>query len=211
VVATGTASNGKTMTTSSFTLKANTTYLVFAFTESKAGDSATFSSTGLGSPTFNNIGSGSLNYNTSDYEFGRWLNGGVSNATGTITVTFVQTISKPAYVQVVELCGNDTSTPIAQNAYASSPGTTATNPYTANLPTPLAPTNFDVYFLDAGDDLGTSAPTGTPAVTNLFYAHGGGTAAGTYFKDPASAFESFNTSPPSNKHWGTIAVEIKRP
>jgi len=208
VVATGTASNGKTMTTSSFTFKANTTYLVFAFTESKAGDSATFSSTGLGSPTFNNIGSGSLFYNGNDYEYGQYLNGG-NNANGTITVTTVQTISKPSYIQVVELCGNDTSTPIAQFAYATGNNT---NPYTANLPaSPLAPTNFDVYFLDAGDDFGPSAPTGTPAVTNLFYAHGGGTAAGTYFKDTPSQTESFNTSPGSNKHWGTIAVEIKRP
>jgi len=205
VVATGTASNGKTMTTSSFIFKANTTYLVFAFTESKAGDSATFSSTGLGSPTFNNIGSGSLNYNTNDYEYGRYLNGG-NNANGTITVTTVQTISKPSYIQVVELCGNNTSTPIAQFAYATGNNT---NPYTANLPTPpVAGTNFDAYFLDAGDDLGPSAPTGTPAVTNLFYAHGGGTAAGTYFKDTPSQNESFAGA---NKHWATIAVEIKRP
>jgi len=205
VVATGTASKGKSMTTSSFTFKANTTYLVFVFTETAGGDSATFTSTGLGSPLFNNIGSGSLNYNTNDYEYGKYLNGG-NNANGTITVTTVKTISKPSYIQVVELCGNNTSTPIAQNAYLSGNNT---NPYTANLPaTPLAPTNFDVYFLDAGDDFGPSAPTGTPAVTNLFYAHGGGTAAGTYFKDTPSQNESFAGG---NKHWGTIAVEIKRP
>jgi hypothetical protein len=205
VVATGTASNGKTMTTSSFTFKANTTYLVFVFTETAGGDSATFSSTGLGSPTFNNIGSGSLNYNTNDYEYGQYLNGG-NNANGTITVTTVKTISKPSYIQVVELCGNDTVTPIAQSAYATGNNT---NPYTANLPAPpLVGTNFDAYFLDASDDLGPSAPTGTPAVTNLFYAHGGGTAAGTYFKDTPSQNESFAGG---NKHWATIAVEIKRP
>ena len=181
---------------------------MFASPNSAAGDSATFSFSG-GSPTFNNIGSRSLIYNTTNYEFGRWLNGGGSDATGTIKVTFVQTISKPAYVQVVQLNGNDTVNPIAQSAYASSPGTTATQPYTANLPLPpLVDTNFDVYFLDGGDDLGPSAPVGTPAVTNLLYAHGGGTAAGTYFASTPSQNESFAGG---NKHWGTIALEIKLP
>src|SRR5206468_6067817 len=152
-----------TLTTASFTLKANTTYLVFAFTSSASGDSATFSSTFSSSPTFNNIGSGSLFYNGKDYEFGRWLNGGATDSTGTISVTFVKKPNQ-AYVQVVELCGNNTSTPIAQFAYASGNNT---NPYTANLGSPPLASNFDVYFLDANEDLGSSAPTGTPAVTNL--------------------------------------------
>jgi hypothetical protein len=182
---------------------------VFAFTDSKAGDSATFSSTFSGSPTFNNIGSGSLPlpYNTTNYEFGRWLNGGATASSGTITVTFVQK-SDQAYVQVVELCGNDRSNPIAQSAYASSPGTVQTNPYTANLPAPpLAGTNFDVYFLNAQESLGGPS-TGTPAVTNLFYAQAGAGTAGTYFKGTPSQNESFAGK---NHHWGTIAVEIKRP
>jgi len=197
------------LTTASFTLKANTTYLVFAFTSSASGDSATFSSTFSSSPTFNNIGSGSAVLSDGkEYEFGRWLNGGGSNATGTITVTFAKTIIQ-AYLQVVELCGNDTSAPIAQQAYATGNNT---NPYTANLPAPpLAGTNFDVYFLCAKENLGASAPTGTPAVTNLIYVPGGSGSAGTYFRDtPPSQNESFCMGC-AIKHWGTIAVEIKRP
>ena len=198
------------MTTGTFTLKANTTYLVFAFTNSNTGDSATFSSTFSGSPTFNNIGSGSavLAGDGKEYEFGRWLNGGGSNATGTITVTFAKTINQ-AYLQVVELCGNDTSAPIAQQAYATGNNIT---PYTANLPlAPLASTNFDVYFLCAKEDLNSPAPTGTPAATSLFYAHSGNGTAGMYFRDtPPSQNESFCVGC-GGKHWGTIAVEIKRP
>ena len=57
----------------------------------------------------------------------------MSNASGTITVTFVKTISKPAYLQVVQLSGNDTSNPIAQSAYVTGNNT---NPCTANLPAP---------------------------------------------------------------------------
>jgi len=182
---------------------------VFAFTNSNTGDSATFSSTFSGSPTFNLIGAGSLVVGDGkEYEFGRWLNGGASDATGTITVTFVQT-TKQAYLHVVQLCGNDTSAPIAQQLYSTGNNT---NPYTANLPlAPLASTNFDVYFLNAKESLGASAPTGTPAVTNLIYVQGGSGTAGTYFRDtPPSQNESFCVGC-GGKHWGTIAVEIKRP
>jgi len=60
--ATATNQTNFTITTGSFTLKANTTYLVFAYTDSDTGDSATFTSTFSGSPTFNNIGAGSAVY-----------------------------------------------------------------------------------------------------------------------------------------------------
>jgi hypothetical protein len=201
------------VTTTSFTLKANTTYLVFAFTDSKAGDSATFSSTGLGSPTFNNIGSGSQSYdNSNHYEFGRWLNGGGSNTPGaTITVTFTLK-SNQAYVHVVELSGNDTSTPIVQSAYTTSPGTTQTHPYTANLLAPPAGTNFGVYFLDTESNLGTTTPSSAPAITNLAYQHAGGGSAATFFANAPTQLQSFDQAPTGkNHHWGTIAVEIKRP
>src|SRR5207249_9069153 len=109
-------SSNKTLTSGSFTFKANTTYLVLVFIESASADTVTFSSTGLGSPTFNLIGTGSHNFTgaTSDYNYGRWLAGG-NNASGTITVTTVKSISKPSYIYVVELCGNDTVNPIAQS------------------------------------------------------------------------------------------------
>src|SRR4029077_13265360 len=109
---------------------------------------------------------------------------------------------------VVELCGNDTSNPIAQSAYATSPVNTNSSPYTANLPLPpLAGTNFDVYFLNGNEDLGGSAPAGTPAVTNLIYGHNFNGTAGTSFKGTPSQNESFAGG---GHHWGTIAVEIKR-
>jgi hypothetical protein len=210
MVATGTASGGKTMTTGSFTFKANKTYLVFVFIESKAGDSVTFSSTGLGSPTFNLIGTGSENFtgSTSDYVYGRWLAGG-NNASGTITVTTVQNMSKNSYIYIVELGCNDTTNPIAQSAYASGNNT---HPYTANLTAPpLQATNFDVYLLGSGDDTGATTPTSSPAITNIQYDHGGGTAAAVYWSGTTAPQqnEQFDSVPPANKHWGTIAVELK--
>src|SRR5215831_16790676 len=84
------ANSGTTVTTPSFTLKANTTYLVFAFTDSALGDSATISGTFSGSPAFTPIGAGSQSYHTQNYNFGWWLNGGAIDSTGTIKVTFLK-------------------------------------------------------------------------------------------------------------------------
>ena len=130
---------------------------MFAYAKSSAGNSATFSFSG-GTPTFNSIGAGSADYNDIDSEFGRWLNGGASDSTGTITVTVANTINNQAWVHVVELCGNDPSNPIAQNAYATSPGTTTpartqpacryhrckapTSTYTSSALTRTSPTRF---------------------------------------------------------------------
>ena len=190
------------MTTSSFTLKANTTYIVFAFTESATGDSATFSSTFSGSPAFTPIGAGSLNYNTNDYEFGQWINGGATDATGTITVTFAKATHQ-AYLQVVKLSGNNLVVPIEQSAYTSGNNT---NPYTANLPAPTTAGDQEVVFLSGGEDLGGSAPPATPSSTlNLVYLHSSGGSAGTYANGTATQNTSFSGA---NHHWGTIAVEI---
>jgi hypothetical protein len=143
--------------------------------------------------------------NGNQFEFGRYITGGATNQSGTITVTFAQK-TKGAFLQVVELCGNDTSAPIAQSRYQMSTSATANADLLAG---PVQVTNFDVYFLD-GDDFGATAPTGTPAVTNLFYDRVvGQNAAGTYLKGTASQLESFALG--SSFNWGTIAVEIKRP
>jgi hypothetical protein len=213
VVASATTTGGTTVTSPNYSYKANTTYLVFVYTSSAAGDSATFTSNINGSPTFNNIGSGSANYNTVDYEFGRWLNTGANPGNNkNITVTFAKTIVR-AYIHVVELCGNDMVAPIAQSFYTTSPGTTQTNPYTANLPlAPIGLTNFDVYYLNTQEDLAGNNPTSNPAITLLTpYLHASNGSAATFFANTPSQNESFNKNPIAVAHWGTIAVEIKRP
>jgi hypothetical protein len=208
LAASGSANNGKTVTTASFTLQANTTYLVFAFTDSSAGDSATFTSTFSGSPTFNNIGSGSLSYTgggmSVDYEFGRWLKGGATSSTGTITVTFVKNTSQ-AYLQVVKLSGNNLTTPIAQSAYTSGNNT---NPYTANLPAAPSSGDQEVVFLSGQQDLGGTAPPATPSMSNLIYVHNGSGSAASYARSNATQNTSFSGG---NAIWGTIAVDINHP
>ena len=43
-------------------------------------------------------------------------------------------------------------------------------------------------------------------MTNLVYAHAGSGTAGTHVADTASQNESFAGG---NKHWGTVAVEVR--
>jgi CSLREA domain-containing protein len=202
LAASASASSGNSVTTPSFLLKANTTYLVFAFTNSAMADSATFSSTFSGSPTFTPIGAGSLFYNSKDYNFGQWVNGGASDSTGTIKVTFAKNTHQ-AYLQVIQLSGNNISNPIAQSAYASGNNT---HPYTANLPAPPSSGDNEVAFLSANEDLGASAPPAMPSsMMNLIYRHAGGGSAGSYANPTAIQNTSFAGG---NHHWGTIAVEI---
>jgi hypothetical protein len=196
--------SGNSLTTASFTLKANTTYLVFAFTNSAAGDSATFSSTFSGSPAFAPIGAGSLFYNNQDYNFGWWVNGGAADSTGKITINFVKNTHQ-AYVQVIQLGGNNLSNPIAQSAYASGNNT---NPYTANLPSPSTTGNGEVDFLSANEDLSKTVPIATPSMTNLVYAHAGPGSAGSYTTGTSGTATQNTSFAGGNKHWGTIAVEI---
>ncbi len=166
---------------------------MLAFTDSAAGDSAT---------AFTPIGAGSLNDNTKDYNLSRWLNGGASDSTGTIKVTFSKNTHQ-AYIQVIQLSGNDLSMPVAQSAYASGNNT---NPYTANLPAPPSSGDNEVAFLSANEDLGPGAPHATPpSMVNLIYKHAGGGSAGSYTNATATQNTSFSGR---NHHWGTIAVEI---
>src|SRR5262249_28510559 len=162
-------------------------YLVFAFTTSSSGDSATPSSSLAGSPAFTPVGAGSQFFNGKNYDFAWVAKGGAADSTGTVTVTFAKQTSQ-AYLQVVELNANDTVNPIVQSAYANGNNT---NPYTANLAAPPGAGNYEVVFLTGGEDLGGSAPVATPTMTNLVYAHNGPGTAGVYVADTASQNTSF--------------------
>jgi hypothetical protein len=193
--------DANTVASQSFTLKANTTYLVFAFTQSNTGDSATVGSTFAGSPVFHAVGAGSQFFLDHNYDFAWWVNGGASDATGTITVTFALK-SNQAYLEVVQLNGNKVSSPIAQSVYAQGNNT---SPYTANLAAAPAAGDNEVDFLTTQDDLGGTAPVATPAMTNLGYDHAGSGSQATYASDTASQNSSFAGG---NKKWGAVAVEI---
>jgi hypothetical protein len=53
-----------------------------------------------------------------------------------------------------------------------------------------------------------------PAITNIDYQNAGSGTAGTWFNNATSQNQQFcqgSTCPGAQQHWGTIAVEIKRP
>lgn len=88
-----------------------------------------------------------------------------------------------------------------------------TSPFTANLTAPPTGTNFAIYFLNSNENLTNAVPTSSPAITNLVYANAQTGMAGTWFADTPSQFQPFcqQACPGVQQHWGTIAVEIKRP
>jgi hypothetical protein len=206
--ASGTATSGSSGTTSSFTVAASTTYLLLVSRNSASGDGITsITSSGL-SPalslsSFTSITS--QNFNTADYQWAYWITTSSSaSGTGTLTINFTNSLgsSQMTLVDLVKLGGNSTTTPVvtANVGKASGSSTAAT----ANLPS--APSSSDAGFVFlGGNKLGSSTPTASPAMTNLFYSGNTTGSLGTFWAVPASQTETFSNG---NTAWGTIALEI---
>jgi hypothetical protein len=200
------ATSGTTITTNSFTLAANTTYLVFASSNSGAsGDSATVTTSGFTSaPTVTSIGNST--YDNAALEWGGYLAGG--SGTGTLTVTFAKTI-KQAYFGVIAVTGADTTSPVTQSAFAKMTGTTAGNPATASLSSAPDPSNGELVFwnstqsVTAASSWSSSAALTVVASTNVAATNG---SVGTFAGAPAQQTESLNMG--SSKTWATVAVEL---
>jgi hypothetical protein len=206
-VASGSSTLGTSVTTSSFTVKPSTTYLLLLFRHSSSGDSvSSISSSGL-SPSLTTSSFSAItsqNFNTSDYQWAYYITT-ASNAsgTGTLTINFTQVLASGiTLADLVQLGGNNTTTPIVttNEGKASGSGTTAT----ANLPSAPGAQDAEVVFLTGNGNLGGSAPVAT-GLSNLFYSHQSTGSAGTYSAIPAQQNSSFTIS---SQPWGTIALEI---
>ncbi len=79
---------------------------------------------------------------------------------------------------------------------------------TANLPSAPASGDLGVVFLSAEKGLGGSAPTGSPAMTNLFYSQQGAGSMAPYVLAPGVQNESFTFGA---AFWGTIGLELTHP
>jgi hypothetical protein len=200
------ATSGTTITSNSFTLAANTTYLVFASSNSGAtGDSATVTATGFTSaPIVTSIGNSA--YDSAAIEWGGYLTGG--SGTGTVNVTFAKTI-KQGYLEVIAVTGADTSSPVVQSAFAKMTGTTASNPAAANLASAPDPSNGELIFwnstqsVTAASSWSSSSALTVVTSTNVAAASG---SVGTFAGAPAQQTESLNMG--SSKTWATVAVEL---
>jgi len=107
---------------------------------------------------FTPIGAGSLFYNTKDYNF-RLVGERRCDRLDRKDHDQLREDHAQAYVQVIQLSGNNLSNPIAQSAYASGNNT---NPYTANLSSAPTSGNGEVDFLSANEDLSRPSPSRHP-------------------------------------------------
>lgn len=99
IAATGSATSGTSYTSTSFTLNSGENYLLFASTDSSAGDSLTASASGFTSaPTFASLGSQS--FDTQNYQSLWYLSGG--SGKGQITITSTMSTSM-AYLELLQI------------------------------------------------------------------------------------------------------------
>jgi hypothetical protein len=200
--------------TSSFTVQPSTTYLLLIDRHSSAGDGiSSISSSGLtpalSTPSFTSIAAQSYN-SSADYDWAYWITTSSSaSGTGTITVNFTNTLAsgQVTIVDLIALGGNNTAAPIVTGNNGTTTGTGTA--LTANLPSAPSSSDAGVVFLSGQKTLGTTAPTLSPSMTNLFYAQQGAGSAGVYFAAPGSQNESVTVGT-SQPGWGTFALEIRR-
>jgi hypothetical protein len=202
------ATSGTTVATGSFTLAANTTYLVLASSNSGVtGDSASVTASGFtAAPTVTSIGNAT--YDNAALEWGGYLTGG--SGTGTLTVTFAKTI-KTAYLEVIAVTGADTSSPVTQSAFGKMTGTTPSTAASANLSSAPDPSDGEVVFwnstqsVTAASSWSSSSALTVLASTNVAGASG---SVGTFGGAPAQQTESLNMG--ASHTWATIAVELNQ-
>jgi hypothetical protein len=206
IVAGGSATSGTSITSNSFTLAANTTYLLFASNNSATtGDSATVTGTGFTtSPTVTAIGNAT--YDNAALQWAGYATGGTG--TGTLKATFAKTI-KQAYFEVIAVSGASTSSPVAQNAFAQMTGTTTSNPATANLSSAPNSASGELIFWNSTQSVTAASGWSSSSAITLVASSGnaaGSGSVGTFAGVPPQQTESLSMG--GNHTWATIAVEL---
>ena len=112
--------------------------------------------------------------------------------------------ANPTVIDVIELSGNNTSAPVAQQATASSLLLTATG----TLESPNA-ANAELLMVSYMANASLTTPHGFTALDTLQTGSNGGECYGLYFSASAQASTSVSSSG-LGLGWGTIAIEINR-
>jgi hypothetical protein len=190
-----------------FTLAPSTTYVLFATRHSASGDSvSSVSSSGVTS-SLSLTQVASQNYNTTGYQWAYWFTS-PSSASGSESITLhfakTQTTSEITILDLVQLGGVSTSSPIVTTNKATTSGSSTTA--TANLPSAPASGDAQLVFVDGQDSFG-STPSASPTMTNFFSTEQTAGSGAAYINAPASQDESFSLGS-SSHHWGTIALEL---
>lgn len=134
------------------------------------------------------------------YEVWAYRATGTGTANGTVSVNFGTGNNTRTMIDVVQLSGNSTASPVARSAVNS--GTSATA--SSGALTGANASNGELFFAGVSSSVTMSVPSGYTALD----ASSPGTY-GAWFSSSASASGTATTLAPSSS-WGTIAVEITR-
>ncbi len=199
--------SGASSTTSTFTVRPNTTYLLLVYRNSVNGDGInSVSSTGF-TPGLNFSSLAAQSFFKVDYQSVYSVTTGAgANGTGSITVSFKKAlgVGQVTILDVIALGGNNTGTPIVTTNERLTFGNVASA--TANMPNAPASGDAGLVFLVGQQDLGSAPPTASPAMTNAFYSHQPGGSAGLYMAAPSQQQEAIPVG--AGTSWGTIALEV---
>jgi Quinohemoprotein amine dehydrogenase, alpha subunit domain III len=201
-----TISSGTSVTATSVTLSSGSAYLLFAYSKSGSGDTATPSSSGFTTaPTFTAIGS-RQDYGAGGAHNWAWYTTGGSG-TGSVKLTFAQSTTR-AYIEVIAIGGANTAIPVvtSNEGFATGSSTTAT----ANLPNAPSDGNAEIVFWTTdsnngnNNDPGSSSALITP-LGNIYTNNSTGTD-DLFTGSPPQA--TLNLTQNGSRSWGTIALEI---
>ena len=140
-------------TTTSFAVEPNTTYVLLVSRHSQASDSITsITSTGL-TPALSTASFASIasqTFNSVDYQWAYDITTpATASGTGTLTVSFSKTLGAggSTIVDLVQLAGNNTTTPIVTANKVTNHGSSTSA--TANLPSAPSALDAEIVFLSA--------------------------------------------------------------
>jgi hypothetical protein len=194
--------SGSSCTTASISPPAGTTLLILV----QRGGSTTIedSVTSISGPFSSTAAVSSLEYpiGTSRNYLFAWK-ATANGSSGTVTVNFSSgSNANPTVVDVVELSGNNASTPIAQQATARAPLGTATATLTSSNAA-----DAEIVVASYMANAALTTPAGFTALDTLQTGSNGGECYGLYFSPSAQTSTSISSSS-EGLGWGTIAIEI---
>jgi hypothetical protein len=199
----GTAGTQST-TVSGITTASGANLLILAYRQGSSGNLAINSITGsaiAGTPAaitsepFNGTGG-------SKFAVIAWQATGSGTTNGAVTVTFSSANNVSTTIDVVQLSGNNTSTPIAGSAVSTGTGTTATG---GSL-SPGNASDGEVFFAGLSASATMSTPAGGYTALDAPVSPATG-AHGSWFSTAASATGA-STTLGASATWGTIEIEI---
>lgn len=210
LVASGNATVGLSVTSTSLTLQAGSAYLVLAMTHDAVAGPNVLAVAGAGFstlPSFTQVGT-QVDYDSDGAHAGAWyLTGGSGSGTVALTLT---NPTQDAYLEVVQIQGADAASPVVTATEGSAnSGTTAGTSASADLSGAPSAGDYEVVFQDNVGDAGPPAPTSSSfGLVPSSYLHGGGPNGASVAALGGAATQTAALSLGSSVVWATTDLEI---